>query len=241
MKAPSAGDFTEIMKYDARAGRLFRMDYDPNTRERIAVDITTPAPKFAMDFGSLEVGYVHFAPTGPDFRMVAEGQPLPEQPSDKDAEGKLKFKPGIRVKTYGKILLSPPRTSALREFASAANVVLEAVENLHHRFLAAAEAQAGQIPIVELTRTIPVIMGKGTRQSTVYTPCFTIAGWTDRVAEMGPRTVAPPLGAARTSAAPVAAARDLESQGVTTIRPLPTTSGGGAIENDEMPFTHCWQ
>jgi len=235
MRSPSAGEFTEIIKYDARAGRLFRIDYDPTSREKTQVDITVPPPRFAVDFGTMKIGYAHFAPTGPDFRMVPEGQPLPEQPLDRDAEGKLKFKPAVCLKTYGKILLG------LRDFSPAANTVLESLEDLHYKFLAAAEAQVGKIPIVELTKTIPVQVGRGARQTTVYTPCFVVVGWTDRVPEMGPRTVPAPLGAPRTSAPPVAAVRDLEPQGVTAPRPLPTTSGGGAIEDNEMPFTYCWQ
>jgi hypothetical protein len=242
MKAPPAGDFAEIVKYDARAGRLFRMDYDPVTKEKTPVDVTTPAPRFAVDFGSLEVGYAHFAPTGPDFRMVAEGHPLPEQPTEKDLEGKLKFRPAFRVKIYGKILLG------LRELASAANVVTASVEDLYHKYQAAAEAQAGKIPIVELTRTMPIQMGKGTRQSVVYAPCFAIVGWTDRVPEMGPRTVAPPLGAPRTSTPPDGdrtislaqrqqqSAAAFEPQGVTSAQPLPKTQGGGTMIDDEIPF-----
>ena len=57
---------------------------------------------------------------------------------------------------------------------------------------AAPEAQSGKIPIVELTRTIPVVFGRGARQRTLYAPCFSIVGWTDRVPAMGERTVPPP-------------------------------------------------
>lgn len=249
MKTPSAGDFKEIVKYDARAGRLFRMDYDPATKEKTPVDITMPAPRFAIDFGCLEVGYAHFAPTGPDFRMVPEGKPLPEQPADKDAEGKLKFKPAFRVTIYGRIL------GGLREFASSANVVTEAVEDLYRKYQAAAEAQSGQIPVVEMTRTMPIQMGKGTRQSVVYAPCFAIVGWTNRIPDMGPRTVTPPLGAPRTITPPAApttdrtvpliqqrqaaAIPDFEPQGITSTRPLPQHQSGGVLIDDEIPFAPC--
>ena len=105
MKTPVAADFAEIVKFDARAGRLFRIDYDPDTRTKTQIDITTPPPRFAMDFGVLEVGYAHFAATGPVFHVVPEGQPLPKQPLDKDDQGRLMFKPVFRVKIFGKILL----------------------------------------------------------------------------------------------------------------------------------------
>jgi hypothetical protein len=205
MKAPIAADFAEIVKFDARAGRLFRIDYDPNTREKTSVDISSPPPRFAVDFGSLEVGYAHFAVTGPDYRVVPEGQPLPPQPLDKDGEGRLMFKPAFRVRIFGKIL------NGLREWSSTANAVLESVDDLYNKFRAAPEAQSGKIPIVELTRTIPVQMGRGARQTTVYTPCFAIVGWTDRVTEMGSRTVPPPKPRAPEQFVP---------QGATTNAPL---------------------
>ena len=87
MKTPVAADFAEIVKYDARAGRLFRIDYDPDTRTKTQIDISSPPPRFAMDFGSIEVGYGHFAATGPVFHVVPEGRTLPEQPLDRMTRG----------------------------------------------------------------------------------------------------------------------------------------------------------
>jgi hypothetical protein len=123
------------------------------------------------------------------------------------------------VKIFGKIL------NGLREWSSSANAVLESVDDLYNKFRAAPEAQAGKIPIVELSRTIPVMMGKGARQTTVYTPCFAIVGWADRVAEMGSRSVpAPKL--------PTAASAAFTPQGVTSNAPL----RNGDLAEDEIPF-----
>jgi hypothetical protein len=220
MKVPVANDFAEIVKFDARAGRMFRIDYNPDTREKVPVDITNPPPRFAIDFGSLEVGYAHFSPTGPDLRVVPEGQPIPAQPIDKDDKGRLMYRPAFRAKLYGKIL------GGLREWASSANVVLEAVDDLYIKVRAAPEAQIGKIPIVELTKTLPVQMGKGARQTTVYTPCFIIVGWTDRVPEMGPRTVPVPKPPTDTAQAVQMAAT------VPTSPPPPLTDD----LNDDIPF-----
>jgi hypothetical protein len=77
----ASGDVPDIVKYDARAGRLFRVEYDPDPREKEQIDITSPPPKFAMDFGSLEVGYVRYTPTGPDYRMARiRGRYSPARP-----------------------------------------------------------------------------------------------------------------------------------------------------------------
>jgi hypothetical protein len=219
MKSPTAVDFAERVKYDARAGRFFNVDYNIDTRETTLNDITQQA-KFAFDIGSIEVGYAHFATTGPDFRVVPEGQPLPPQPMDKDDQGRLMFKPTFRAKLYGSVL------GGLREWSSAANAVLESVDDVYNKSRAAPEAQSGKIPIIQLTKSIPVQMGKGVRQTVVYTPCFAIVGWTERVAEMGPRTVPVP------SKPPVTAAAPFTPQGVTSNTPLRS----GDLAEDEIPF-----
>ncbi|HJU20606.1 MAG TPA: hypothetical protein VJ770_29505 [Stellaceae bacterium] len=182
------GDFADVIKYDARAGRLFRIDYDPGTKDKEAVDITSPPPSFAIDFGSLEVGYAKYTSQGPSYVMVPVGQPLPEQPAEaeRDENAKLTFRPAFRVRLYGK------RLDGLREWSSTASCVLEALDDLYQRSQAAPEAAAGQIPVVELTRTIPITSGKGARANTVYAPVLTVVGWTDRVSAMGEQTVPPP-------------------------------------------------
>ena len=186
LKTTTAPDFADIVKYDANAGRFFKVDYNIDTREKVPVEITTPPPKFAVDFGSLEIGYGRFAPTGPEFHIVPIGQKLPAQPLDKDEKKRLLFRPAFRVKLYGKVL------DGLREWASTANCVLDPVDDLYNKVCAAPEAQSGKIPIVQLSRTIPVMLGRGERQRTLYAPCFVIVGWTDRVPAMGERTVPPP-------------------------------------------------
>jgi hypothetical protein len=190
LSVPQAGDFADICKYDARAGRLFKVVYDRDTRAKTNVDVTLPPPRFAVDFGSIQIGYIRYSLTGPDYRTVPEGQPIPKQPDDRDEKGGLAYRAGFKLKLYGKIL------DGLREWSSTAGCVLESVDDLYHKFKAAPEAATGQIPIVELARTIPMTIGKGTRQTTVYTPCFAIIGWTDRTSDMGDRTVPIPKQAA---------------------------------------------
>jgi hypothetical protein len=195
------GDFADIVKYDANAGRLFRVDYDAATRERESVDITTPPPRFAIDFGSLEIGYVHFSPIGPpDFRLTPMESPPPVQPDDKDDKGRMKYQPAFRVKLWGRVL------NGLREWSSSASSVMDVVEHLYHDFRAAPEAAEGKIPVVELSRTVPVTFGGGERKRVVYAPSFTIVGWTERTSEMGRRTVPIPRKPAPPSAPPMPSA-----------------------------------
>ena len=198
MTVAAPANFQPIVKYNASAGRFFRSDYDEATRTKTDVDITHPPPRFAIDFGSIQVGYVAFTATGPSFVTVPEGQKLPTQPADKDDKGKLIHRPGFKLT----IQLSQALGGSVREWASSAGCVLEAVEDLYLKFRAAPEAVAGKIPVVELTKVVPIATGAGMAGS-VFAPCFAIVGWTERGRLFGERTVPPPQ--ATTAAAPPAA------------------------------------
>ena len=84
-----AGDFMPILKFDARAGRLFRVDRE-NTGDGFAnepVDITASF-KAIVDFENIEVGWIDFvAGSAPDFKLVKMGETLPPRPSDRHKNG----------------------------------------------------------------------------------------------------------------------------------------------------------
>ena len=84
------------IRYDARAGRLFRNDREqkPDGKwESRSTDITSPAPIMLMDLAQIEVGWISFTGGAPDFHMVRFGEPLPQQPS-KD------HRQGFRIRVY---------------------------------------------------------------------------------------------------------------------------------------------
>ena len=87
LKTTTAPDFADIVKYDANAGRFFKVDYNIDTREKVPVEITTPPPKFAVDFGSLEIGYGRFALTGPEFHMCQSGRSCRDSRSTRTKKG----------------------------------------------------------------------------------------------------------------------------------------------------------
>jgi hypothetical protein len=231
MQEPTTADFMPVVKFDARAGRLFRSDYNEVTREKVATDITSPPPRFAFDFESLEVGYGTFSQNGPVFHVVPEGQTIPPRPSDRDDKGRLMFKPVFWVRLLGTAL------GGVREFASSARIVLQATEELYNRYKAAPEAWAGKIPIVELSRTLPGQMGKAPYTTTVYTPVFTVIGWTNRdEVILGPRIVPVP----QAQAAATSPTIQMASVSIPAAPP-PGANGGGKLEDDEIPFAASWQ
>jgi len=176
-----SGNFLDRVQYDARAGRMFRIDRSLQNGEWVSdkVDITSEQPQFAVDFGSIEVGPMAFAVTGPSFHMVPFGHAIPEKPT-KD------HKLGMRVKLAGKAL------NGLREFSSSSKCVLSSIDDLHSQFEGAPEAAQGKIPLVKLAGTKAITTKGQMGTSTNYAPSFEIVGWVDRLADMGERTVPAP-------------------------------------------------
>src|ERR687898_74311 len=77
----AGGDFLPILKFDARAGRLFRIDRDGDTGEQEQVDVTDVF-EAAIDFEHGEAGWIWFqAGQAPDFVMRPIGDPLSPQTS----------------------------------------------------------------------------------------------------------------------------------------------------------------
>lgn len=215
------GSFLPIVKWDARAGRFFRVDREqgPNGWASNDVDLTMDRPKFAVDFGSIETGFLHFGPTGPDFHMVPMGSQMPKKPS---ADHKL----GFRVKVAGNVL------KGVREFSSSAKAVLAAMDTLHDAFMAAPESASGKIPVVELAGSTTVVTNGPQGKVTAYGPVFKIVAWTDRLPELGDRTVAAPNG---TEGAAVTAGPASNHVPPPAPKPAPVQAATEQVP-DAMPF-----
>lgn len=214
------GNFLPIVKYDARAGRFFRVDKDNGITEQL--DITSPDLKFAIDFGSIEVGYVQFSAQGPVRHMVPyDGRSLPAQPQDKGVDGKLLSRPGFYALVAGQAI------GGIREWCSNAAILLNALDDLFNLYAEQPEAAAGKIPLISIVSTVPVTSGTGAQKSTNYKPVFKIMGWVDRLADMGERTVPPPA----PKAIPAAAAPATPPP----VQPTPTPAAATAPPAG-MPF-----
>jgi hypothetical protein len=163
------------VKYDARAGRLFRVDRVQDASgayTRDTVDITTPPPQFVMDLSRIRVGWLHFSDRGPDFHLVRLGQPLPPKPSEQHRQGFLVF------------LYAPKLLGGVRQFASNAKTVVAAMDALHSEYERAPEAARGLVPVVTLAGTVPVKTQSVAGQTTSYAPVFRIEKWVERPREL---------------------------------------------------------
>lgn len=193
-------NFLPIIKYDARAGRVFRVDKSDGVST--PVDITKKF-KAVFDFENVEVGYINFATgSAPDFVMVPLGSDLPEQPSDNHKQGMR-----MTVKLGGEC------GGDCRELAGTSGAFLASMEKLHDDYLAGAPKNPGKLPVVALTDTVAIESGSGARKSTNYRPVFDIVSWVARPKDLVPgggeaapapaRSTPPATGSSRAAPPPV--------------------------------------
>ena len=168
-----AGDFMPILKFDARAGRLFRVDRE-NTGDGFAnepVDITSSF-KAIVDFENIEVGWIDFvAGSAPDFKLVKMGETLPPRPSDRHKNG---------VRFILKLAKNCGGDKPIREMAGTSKAFLSGIEAVFNAYLAGKGKNAGKLPVIVLEKTTPIKSGSGERQSTNYQPTFKIVSWAPR-------------------------------------------------------------
>lgn len=197
------GDIKPYVNYDAKAGRMFRVDRTQQSDGKYATEKTeiTNVVQFVADLASIRVGWVNYTTQGPVRRFVTLGhEPIPPRPEDKNAEGKPAFKQGFEIDL---LLNKDAGGGEPRVFGSAAGCVIEAMDVLHDAYTAAAESKAGKLPVVKITGVVPVKSG----QSTNYKPTFAIVNWIDRPAALS--------GTAAPTDAPAAA----PATGSTTVSP----------------------
>ena len=193
MAPPAAAGNNEdrmpFLGFNAKAGRLFLHDRTQQADGEwvtLKTDITMAQPAFAVDFGRLQTGWIHFSNMGPQFAMAFYGQPIPAQPDSpgSTATGKpIRFKAGFRVPVIGQGI------GGVRDFRGNAGALITGMNDLHTEYEASPEARAGKIPLVKMTNVLEVQAG----QSSNFQPVFTVIRYVDRPADLlGPRTVPPP-------------------------------------------------
>ena len=199
-----SGDGGEIRPYiafDAKAGRLFRVDRVQGldgTYSAEKHEITEKA-QFVADLANIRVGWINYTSQGPVRRLVTLGkEAIPPRPEEKNSEGKPAFKQGFEIDL---MLNKDTGGGPARVLGSSAACVIEAMDELHDTYSAAPEGKAGKLPVVRITSVLPV----KSKQSTNYKPVFSIVSWVDRPAGLQANANAQkPAAAPSTGATPVA-------------------------------------
>jgi hypothetical protein len=185
------GDFLPIMKFSAKDGSFVRQDRHQGADghwEKSETEMDLPF-KVVMDMDAIEVGFIAFTTTGPDFRFVKVGEPMPVKPSDEHKEG-------FRIRMYNKEI-------GLREMSSSSKIVRNQMNNLHDAYLAGKADNPGKVPVIEITGSDRIqIETKAQGTQTFRSPKWSISGWVDRPAGLDKAEPAPEPAAV---AAPIAA------------------------------------
>ena len=168
----SSGDIIPIVKWDAKAGDMIRVDREQDASGawiKNEEEITFPC-KFVADFDAIEVGWLSFDTGAPDFQMVRIGEEMPERPS-------VGHKNAFRLRIYSKSL-------GLREFSHSAKTVLRKMDELHNQFEAERGANADKSPVVEIEGTEPVKINTPQGELRFKVPNWKIVAWVDKPDEM---------------------------------------------------------
>jgi len=186
------GDFLPIMKFSAKDGSFVRQDRHQGADghwEKSETEMDLPF-KVVMDMDAIEVGFIAFTTTGPDFRFVQVGEPMPIKPSDEHKEG-------FRIRMYNKEI-------GLREMSSSSKIVRNQMNDLHDAYLAGKADNPGKVPVVEITGSDRIqIETKAQGTQTFRSPKWSITGWVDRPAGLDKAEAAPePAVAAPVAATP---------------------------------------
>jgi len=186
------GDFLPIMKFSAKDGSFVRQDRHQGADghwEKSETEMDLPF-KVVMDMDAIEVGFIAFTTTGPDFRFVQVGEPMPIKPSDEHKEG-------FRIRMFNKEI-------GLREMSSSSKIVRNQMNDLHDAYLAGKADNPGKVPVIEITGSDRIqIETKAQGTQTFRSPKWSIAGWVDRPAGVDKAEAAPePAVAAPIAATP---------------------------------------
>ena len=166
----TGGDFLPFVKYDARAGRVFRVDRIENNGNfaNEAIDIT-PSFKAIFDLENIETGWAYFAAgSAPQYVLVPMGNEFPERPS-------ANHKTGIRFML--KLSKDCGGDKPVREIAGTSKAFLSGIDALHEDYLAEKDKNPNKLPVVVLDKVTPIRTGEGAIN---FHPTFRIVSWLPR-------------------------------------------------------------
>lgn len=160
----SGEDFKTFVKYNAKAGRWYTKEDKPDAEEFEVKDMTA-----VFDFRSLRTGWFLFA------AGVAPIKQLEDKLDDNTPRPGEGFKKGFQIN-----LFSSKNLLGVREFASTAGVVIDAMNELYDYCFAAPEREAGKLPVVKCVDARAISGAHGTN----YAPVFQVLSWVERPSEL---------------------------------------------------------
>lgn len=161
----TGGDFIPFLSYNAKAGRWYTKNDEPNAELWEVTNMTA-----IFDIENIRTGWFLFAA---GVAPVKQFDPSLQEAAPKPGEG---FKRGFELRVY-----SDKNLGGVREFASTAGAVIDAMNAVHDQWIAGKDANPGKLPVIQCTGVTPVTGKHGTN----YSPTLQIVAWADRPAELG--------------------------------------------------------
>lgn len=236
MPAANGGAFRPRVKFNAKAGRVYRIDRVQQADGKVSHEVEiTDQFAFYLALESFADGWWH-RETFKEL-LAPLGGTLPPRPDERDANNK----PLWIYQVSCTMKLAAAAGGDLRVFSSGAQCVLESLDKLYSECCADPKGNGDEIrrwvPAVRMLRTEPIKGENGVN----YAPVFELVKWVERPADM-------PYEAAGASApAPTAtpAARPAPTNGGTTAtsaapaagpNPFDEGAGADASTDDDLPF-----
>lgn len=178
----TGGEFKVFVSFNAKAGRWYTKEDKPEAEQFEVKDMTA-----VFDMDSLRTGWFLFAS---GVAPVKNFDPSLTEAAPKPGEG---FKRGFELDVF-----SAKNLLGVREFASTAGVVIEAMNDLYDDWTAGKAANPGKLPVVKCAG-VEAVTGK---HGTNYRPQLKIVAWADRPAELKAHDAPAPATAAASAAKP---------------------------------------
>lgn len=159
MNNPAGGEFVPFVSYNAKAGRWYTKPEGGGDM----YEVTNMTAVFDME--NIKAGWFHFSAGAAPVKHM---DPSLSQQSAKPGDD---FKRGFELLVY-----SDKNLGGVREFASTAGVVIDAMNALHDSWTATAAQNPGKLPVVKCAGVLPVTGKHGTN----YSPTLEIVAWVDR-------------------------------------------------------------
>lgn len=157
------------VKYDANAGRWFRMDRTQVGGQWQSDDVEISDRFVAVfDFANVRCGWITFLPK-PDFLLVPLNTPVPPRPTDD-------YRFGVQVR----VLLSEKAADGMdriRVLSALSNTLLDVLDALHDEYNANPFSKQGKLPVIAHKG---VLSKQTPRGKTIYVPKLEIVKWVPR-------------------------------------------------------------
>jgi len=184
LEPAAGGEFTGLCKYDARSGRIFRVERVNTGNGFVSepVDITATFRAVA-DFDNMQSGWMDFPPgSAPSFALVPLAA-ITAGTIDRPAQPSIKHKHGVRFRLKLSKACSG-ESKPIREIAGTAKAFLNGIAEVYREYTVTRQNYPGQLPVLTLVSALPVVSGTGATRSTNYQPKFHIDGWKPRPEDM---------------------------------------------------------